>query len=110
MEQKEGSRVPATRQVMLPQVSHQRGPGVAWKVSPGGFGRGGKALQLEAQKDFDAGEAVTMDFGPQKLDAEILLNYGQMDDFVTRVSMLPFEKVTAISARLLLAALALPYL
>ncbi len=70
------------------KVKHQRGSGAIWKVTPGGFGRE-KALVLEAEREFQAGEAVTMDYGPDKLDADLLLNYGVMDDFVTRVSLLP---------------------
>lgn len=40
---------------------------------------------LEAEKDYNAGEAITMDYGPNKLDSDILLNYGVIDDFITRV-------------------------
>ena len=57
-----------------------------WSLSQGGFGRGEKALVVEAQRDYAAGEAVTMDYGPSKLDADLLLNYGVLDDYVTRVS------------------------
>ena len=67
------------------KVKHQRGNGAVWKLTPGGFGKGGKALILEAERDFQEGDAITMDFGPDKLDADLLLNYGVMDDFVTRV-------------------------
>ena len=67
------------------QVTHQRGRGVAWKLTSGGFGKGGKALALEAERDFESGETITMDFGPEKLDGDLLLNYGVMDDYVTRV-------------------------
>lgn len=76
-------------------MSHQRGNGAAWKLTPGGFGKGGKALVLEAEREFETGEAVTMDFGPDKLDADLLLNYGVMDDFVTRVRI-PYEDFTFI--------------
>ena len=57
-----------------------------WSLSQGGFGRGEKALVVEAQRDYGAGEVVTMDYGPSKLDADLLLNYGVLDDYVTRVS------------------------
>lgn len=70
------------------QVRHQRGRGAAWKLTPGGFGRGGKALILEAEREFESGETILMDYGPEKLDGDLLLNYGVMDDFVTRVSVL----------------------
>ncbi len=69
------------------QVSHQRGRGAVWKLTSGGFGRAEKALVLETQRDYDAGEAVTMDFGPDSLDAELLLNHGVLDDFATRVRL-----------------------
>lgn len=66
------------------QVCHQRGRGAVWKLTSGGFGRAEKALVLEAQREYDVGEAVTMDFGEESLDAELLLNHGVLDDFVTR--------------------------
>lgn len=67
------------------KVKHQRGRGAVWKLNSGGFGRGGKSLVLEAERELEAGETITMDFGPEKLDADLLLNYGVMDDFVTQV-------------------------
>ena len=72
--------------VML-QVAHQRGPGVSWKIASGSFGRGERALVLEAQRDFNADERLVMDFAPEKLDSDVLLNHGAMDEFVTRVRL-----------------------
>lgn len=70
------------------QVQHQRGEGVVWKLKSGGFGRGEKALIMEAQRNFEPGQGLTMDFGADKLDSDLLLNYGVLDEFVSRVSPL----------------------
>lgn len=70
-------------------MSHRRGPGVEWKPSGGGFGRGGRALLLQAQRDFEPGDALTMDYGPGKPDSDIFLNYGAMDGLFPRVSQNP---------------------
>ena len=70
------------------QVQQQRGAGVAWKRKAGGFGRGEEALVVEAQDNLEAGQTLTMDFGPDKLDSDLVLNYGVLDEFVSWVSSL----------------------
>ena len=38
-----------------------------------------QTLRLSAGRRFGEGELVTMDFGPDKLDSQLLLDYGVLD-------------------------------
>ncbi len=43
--------------------------------------------------ELSAGVALTMDFGPDKTDAQILLDYGVVDDDNPQVSGCPFAQI-----------------
>ena len=60
------------------QVQHSRRPGPGWKLQSGLFG-GSQAVSLEAGAQLQAGDPVVMDFGPDKLDSSLLLDYGVVD-------------------------------
>jgi hypothetical protein len=58
---------------------------VTWKVkSSGVFGKS-KVLSVEAVKALCKGEALTLDYGPDKLDNTLLLDYGVLDTFSAKV-------------------------
>ena len=38
-----------------------------------------QAVTLEAERDYAAGEAVSMDYGVGKLDSQVLLDHGVLD-------------------------------
>jgi hypothetical protein len=38
-----------------------------------------QALRLEASRQLAPGDVVTMDFGPDKLDSQLALDYGVLD-------------------------------
>lgn len=59
-------------------MQHRRGAAPAWKLQSGVFG-GAQAISLEASTQLQAGEPITMDFGPGKLDSTLLLDYGVLD-------------------------------
>jgi hypothetical protein len=68
------------------QVRHRRGPGVRWAPqAAGGLFSKDQALILEAQRSFEPGEVVAMDYGQAeaedqpKLDSQVLLDYGVLD-------------------------------
>lgn len=69
------------------QVKHKRGAGAQWAVQQaGGLFSKNQALVLQAERDFQNGDLVTMDFGRNgdgeaepKLDSQILLDYGTID-------------------------------
>ena len=69
---------------MLRQVRHRRGAGVRWTAQAAGnvFAKG-QALALEAGRDLQEGEILYMDYGSggaeEKLDSQILLDYGAFD-------------------------------
>ncbi|KAK9806256.1 hypothetical protein WJX72_007461 [[Myrmecia] bisecta] len=65
-------------------VQHERGSTPGWKVQSGFLGRSGKAVTLEADQEYAAGEWVVMDFGPDKLDSQLLLDYGVLDPASTQ--------------------------
>ena len=61
------------------QLPHARAASCAWRLKPAGlFGRG-RALSVEAARAIRKGEELTMDYGPGKLDAAVLLDYGALD-------------------------------
>lgn len=58
---------------------------MSWKVkSSGVFGKS-KVLSVEAVKALRKGEALTMDYGPDKLDNTLLLDYGVLDTYSAKV-------------------------
>ena len=38
-----------------------------------------QAVTLQAERDYAAGEAITMDYGAGKLDSQVLLDHGVLD-------------------------------
>ena len=66
-------------QFELPQLPHSRRGNSSWRVkSSGVFGRG-QSCVVEALKPLRKGEALLMDYGPDKLDNTLLLDYGVLD-------------------------------
>lgn len=61
------------------QVRHSRKSGVLLKVEKGRLG-GARALKLSAARSLPGGGPLTMDFGPERLDNQILLDYGVIDE------------------------------
>ncbi|KAL3159238.1 hypothetical protein ABBQ32_011210 [Trebouxia sp. C0010 RCD-2024] len=59
-------------------VQHARDGNAHWKLQPAGFGRH-QSLLVESKRELRAGTPLTMDFGPDKSDAQILLDYGVLD-------------------------------
>lgn len=62
-----------------PQVQHSRRGGVASKLETGRL-RGGRALKLSAAGQLAGGSALEADLGPERLDNQILLDYGVLDE------------------------------
>ena len=62
------------------QVQHRRGRTQGWKLQSGGLNFGkSPALSLAADRRLEAGEVVTMDFDADRVDSQILLDYGVLD-------------------------------
>ncbi|KAK9801977.1 hypothetical protein WJX73_005616 [Symbiochloris irregularis] len=59
-------------------VKHRRAGKSRWKVQSGLFG-GSQAVTVDAVSPLEAGEFLAMDFGPDKLDSSLLLDYGVLD-------------------------------
>lgn len=67
------------------QVPHKRGGNTVWKVkSSGVFGRS-QVLSVESTKALRKGEALSMDYGPFKLDNTLLLDHGVLDTASAKV-------------------------
>lgn len=68
---------------------HKRDGNAAWKLrkSAGLFGGGGPTLEVEATRAVRKGEAISMDFGPSKMDGAVLLDHGVLDAATARVGM-----------------------
>eukprot|EP00891_Asterochloris_glomerata_P003649 jgi/Astpho2/3649/Aster-07852 len=61
-------------------VQHRRGRSQGWKLQSGGMGFGkSQALSLAADRQLEAGEVVTMNFDAERVDSQILLDYGVVD-------------------------------
>jgi len=61
-------------------VQHRSQANSSWKVKSGGlFGSGGLQLVVEATQAIHKGETVSLNYGPDKLDNTILLDYGVLD-------------------------------
>lgn len=69
------------------QVQHARDGNAQWKLQPAGFGKR-QSLLVESKRDFRAGVPLTMDFGVDKTDAQLLLDYGVLDTDNPQVSLL----------------------
>jgi [ribulose-bisphosphate carboxylase]-lysine N-methyltransferase len=66
-------------------VPHKRGGNTVWKVkSSGVFGRS-QVLSVESTKALRKGEALSMDYGPDKLDNTLLLDHGVLDTATAKV-------------------------
>lgn len=65
--------------LMVPQVQHSRRGGVVSKLETGRFG-GGRALKLSAAGQLPGGSALEADLGAERLDNQILLDYGVLDE------------------------------
>lgn len=63
--------------------------------SAGLFGKG-KVLAVEATRAVRKGEAISMDYGPDKLDNSVLLDHGVMDARNPKVCQSIMYKVTQV--------------
>lgn len=61
------------------QVQHSRRGGVVSKLETGRFS-GGRAVKLSAVGQLAGGSAAAADLGPDRLDNQILLDYGALDE------------------------------
>ena len=59
-------------------MQHARDGNAHWKLQPAGFGKR-QSLLVESKKELRAGAPLTMDFGVDKTDAQLLLDYGVLD-------------------------------
>ena len=65
---------------LLVQVQHRRRRSQGWKLQSSGLGFGkSQTLSLAADRRLEAGELVTMDFDADRVDSQILLDYGVLD-------------------------------
>jgi hypothetical protein len=64
---------------MLIQLPHRRNANAAWKLKSAGLFGKGKVLAVEATRAVRKGEAVVVDYGPEKLDNALLLDHGVLD-------------------------------
>ena len=62
-------------------TQHARAPtaGVYWSLKSAGLFGGKRALAVEAERALKQGEPVAMDFGPNRTEGQILLDYGVTD-------------------------------
>eukprot|EP00775_Hariotina_reticulata_P010446 gene10446-10604_t len=60
-------------------VPHKRTANAVWKLKAAGLFGKGKQLTVEATRAVRKGEAIVMDYGPDKLDNTLLLDYGIID-------------------------------
>ncbi|WIA29476.1 hypothetical protein OEZ86_011977 [Tetradesmus obliquus] len=60
-------------------LPHRRNANAAWKLKSAGLFGKGKVLSVEATRAVRKGEAVVMDYGPEKLDNALLLDHGVLD-------------------------------
>lgn len=67
------------------QVQHARDGNAQWKVQEAGFGKR-RSLLVESKRELRAGAPLTMDFGADKTDAQLLLDYGVLDSDNPQVS------------------------
>ena len=72
------------------QVQHARDGNAQWKLQPAGFGKR-QSLLVESKKELRAGASLTMDFGVDKTDAQLLLDYGVLDSDSPKVSLLSWH-------------------
>ena len=69
------------------QVQHARDSNAQWKLQPAGFGKR-QSLAVQTKKELRASVPLTMDFGVDKTDAQLLLDYGVLDIDNPQVSLL----------------------
>ncbi|CAD7701616.1 unnamed protein product [Ostreobium quekettii] len=60
-------------------VCHSRNPNTEWRLSSGGFLSRGESLSLVAMRNISSEEVLSIDFGPDKLDSQVALDYGEVD-------------------------------
>ena len=61
------------------QVQHERRVTGEWRIDSGGLFGGAQTLRFDAGRKYAQGELVTLDFGPGKLDSQLLLDYGVLN-------------------------------
>ena len=77
------------------QVQHSRSGNCQWKVQQAGFGQKRQKLSLESTASLSTGESLSMDYGSDKTDTQILLDYGTMDTDNPQVNSLAPHSVDA---------------
>eukprot|EP00882_Tetradesmus_deserticola_P024104 GHRQ01026330.1.p1 GENE.GHRQ01026330.1~~GHRQ01026330.1.p1 ORF type:complete len:451 (+),score=161.10 GHRQ01026330.1:119-1471(+) len=60
-------------------LPHRRNANAAWKLKSAGIFGKGKVLAVEATRAVRKGEALVMDYGPEKLDNALLLDHAVLD-------------------------------
>jgi hypothetical protein len=73
----------------LLQLPHRRDANAAWKLKSAGLFGKGKVLAVEATRAVRKGEALVMDYGPEKLDNALLLDHGVLDAGSAKVRLQP---------------------
>jgi len=68
------------------QVQHARDGNSQWKLQQTGFGQKRQSLLVDSKTELAAGVPLMMDFGPDKTDVQLLLDYGVLDDDNPKVS------------------------
>ena len=61
------------------QVQHERGAAGEWRIDGGGLFGGAQSLRFNSGRRYGEGELVTVDYGADKLDSQLLLDYGVLD-------------------------------
>lgn len=61
------------------QIPHRRSANTAWKLKSAGLFGKGKVLTVETTRAVRKGEALAMDYAPDKLDNAVLLDHGVLD-------------------------------
>jgi [ribulose-bisphosphate carboxylase]-lysine N-methyltransferase len=61
-------------------VQHRRAPNVKWALKAAGLFGGGQSLAVEAEVAIAEGVAMAANFGENRTDGQLLLDYGVLDD------------------------------
>jgi hypothetical protein len=61
------------------QLPHKRNGNTSWRLKSSGMFAKSQVLSVESSKALRKGEGLTMDYGPDRLDNSLLLDYGVLD-------------------------------
>ena len=82
----------------IAQVQHSRSGNCQWKVQQAGFGQKRQKLSLESTTNLSTEESLSMDYGHDKTDTQILLDYGTMDTDTPQVNSVDLHPAGATAA------------